>query len=416
MAEANARFQWLSTAIWYMGAVIVSSIGTFLAYGPFSSDAWEYWSGANAWKRDVARAVVASLLAFFMLWNLESFAVKWKGSRDRHSFLPLRRYELIILIGVATLLLVFTFLFLPYSFRRDLKDSLEQLGKGSQIARRMAAAETAKDAATIEIAKKAVADEIAKKAVADELAKRVAANDFTQIRKPYFPYLLYVFGLWIGIVFPVFLTLLRRVRVDWELWRVRRSTLDSCIPIKLPSHAGQGSNSFEEFSVAFQNYVIGLKEVAERYVPVLLATSLVLLYEQLTTSHLTVTQAAVESGKLALWLLLGPALLICITMVALGYQNAADKAEIGLRAFAETLAKSHGKTELFDRVIQAREKLMWEESPAEFVVSVAKSATVAIPLLLALTAYVLHSLAGPEGWLGIFVPKAAIDFVQGLFR
>jgi len=58
---------------------------------------------------------------------------------------------------------------------------------------------------------------------------------------------------------------------------------------------------------------------------------------------------------------------------------------------------------------------MWEESPAAFVLSVVKSATISIPLLLAVTAYVVHTLSGPEGWLGIFVPRAVIDFVRRVF-
>ncbi len=147
----------------------------------------------------------------------------------------------------------------------------------------------------------------------------------------------------------------------------------------------------------------------------LLAVALGLLYEQLTPSHQTVTRAAVEYDKVVLWLVLGPALFILVTFVALGYQSAAQKVESGLSTFAETLVNDGKKSQLLDRVLAARAGLLWHQSPATFVFSVIKGATVSITLLVSVTAYVLHTLTQGE-WIHIFVPSVVVDFIKSLFK
>jgi len=381
MLRHQMRLSWISAVGWYLAAGAIAAVGTRLAYGgPLSSDAWRCWSGPNAWERDVARLVVASILALFMLWNMDAFAGEWKDQKDHYLFFRLRRYEWVTLLLVIAVLLLVTLQVNRQDFRTGLpaRAALQQ------------------------------------SAYCRDIESRVSANQFGQILKPYFPYLLYVFGLWIGVVLPVFLVLLRRLRADWEHWKESRSRLDDSVKTLSQSHLN--SPTFETLLLAFQDHIIGVKEVAERYVPVLLAISLILLYEQLTTSKQTVTPPAVELGKLALWLLLGPVLIACVTMVAIGYQNAAHKVESGFRILVRASVKSSGSAELVDRIVRARAKLMWDESPASFVLSVAKSATISIPLLLTVTAYVLHSLSGPEGWIGIFIPKAVINFVKNIFR
>lgn len=392
MLQSETRRLWFLILAWYLGVLIVGVTGTFLAYesNSLSSDAWRCWSasGPRAWERDAVRLLVAAILSVFMLWNMDTSAAMRKDQRERFLFERPHRYELVIFVVFIGLLLFFHLFFLPSSFRSTLP---------ARAALNLKLSPTNRYCLNV--------------------STEVAADDFGQIIKPYFPYMLYAAGLWIGVVTPVFLVLLRRIDGDWKQWAERRVTLDECLSPALSQseiHA-EATRSFERLHVSFQNYVIGLKEVAERYFPVLLAVSLALLYEQLTTSKETVTVAAVESGKVALWLLLGPTLLICIAMVAVGYQNAARKAEAGFQALAVFSSKRHGSAELLDRLATTRARLMWEESPAAFVLSVVKSATISIPLLLAITAYVVHTLSGPEGWLGIFVPRVVIDFVRRVF-
>lgn len=392
MPESSTRRLWLLILAWYIAVLMVGSSGTFLAYekDSLSSDAWRCWaaSGPHAWERDAARLLVAAILSVFMLWNMDTPAAIRKDRREHFLFQHPYRYELVTFVVFIGLLLFFHLYLLPSSFRNDLPARAAFNIKLNPTNRYCA-----------------------------NITNKVAADDFGQILKPYIPYMLYATGLWMGVVTPVFLVLVRRIHEDWKQWTVRRAALDACLsPVlayrETPSEA---AGAFERLHVAFQDYVIGLKELAERYFPVLLAVSLALLYEQLTTSKETVTTAAVEYGKVALWLLLGPTLLICITMVAVGYQNAARKTESGFRALAAFSSRHHTSPELLDRLSTTRARLMWEESPAAFVLSVVKSATISIPLLLAVTAYVVHTLSGPEGWLGIFVPRAVIDFVRRVF-
>jgi hypothetical protein len=390
MTQFQTRRLWLFVLVWYGGMLAIGTIGTFLAYerDSLSSDAWRCWaaSGPHAWQRDAARLLIAAILSVFMLWNMDIAAALRKDRRERFVFEHPHRYEMVIFVVFIGLLLLFHLSLLPSSFRTALP---------------------ARAALNLKLNPT--------NGYCGNIATRVAADDFGQIMKPYIPYMLYATSLWIGVVTPVFLVLLRRIHGDWKQWTERRTALDACLSRVSQSESdAEAGRSFDKLHIAFQNYVIGLKEVAERYFPVLLAVSLALLYEQLTTSKETVTTAAVESGKVALWLLLGPTLLICITMVAVGYQNAARKAESGFRALAVASTERRASPELLDRLATTRAKLMWEESPAAFVLSVVKSATISIPLLLAITAYIVHTLS-TEGWLGIFVPRVVIDFVRRVF-
>jgi hypothetical protein len=393
MPQAQTRRLWVLIFAWYLAILMIGATGTFLAYekDSLSSDAWRCWSasGPHAWERDAARLVVAAILSIFMLWNMDTLATLRKNPHERFLFARPYRHERAIFFVFIGLLLLFHLYLLPSSFRAALPERAALNLKVNPT-----------------------------NAYCRDIKAKVAADDFREITKPYIPYMLYATGLWIGVVTPVFLVLLRRIRGDWKLWLERRTTLDASLsPILSGSEIGRETTGFfETLHFAFQNYVVGLKEVAERYFPVLLAVSLALLYEQLTTSKETVTTAAVESGKVALWLLLGPTLLICITMVAVGYQNAARKAESGFRGLAALSSHHHPPPEVLDRIAATRARLMWEESPAAFVLSVVKSATISIPLLLAITAYIVHTLSGPEGWLGIFVPQVVINFVRRVFQ
>lgn len=377
MNLSRGRVLWAS---WYAGAILASIAGTRMAYSNrFSSEAWQCWSSPTAWKRDVARVIVSATLSIFLLWSMNAFSTSREHQEKQLSFFPLRRYEWMLLVGSVIFLMLFNLVLLPNSFRAGLD----------------------RDMATL-----------VQKHGCEGLQAKIANDDYRLIMKPYIPYFLYIFGMWFGIVLPLFLVLLRSVSVDWKQWRERRLRLGECVSSEFVPSVQKPFQAFEKLLTAFQDYIVGLKDISERYVPVLLAVSLALLYEQVTPSFQTVTPAAEESGKLALWLLLGPAFLICITIVALGYQSAAHKAESGLRVLIKS-SDSGKDADAFKAISEARSKLIWDQSPATFIFSVVKSATVSIPLLLAIIVYVLHSRS--DGWY-IFVPKALVNFVQNMYK
>lgn len=370
MNDSRPELTWGAILKWYLLVVCLCFVGTYFAYnGPLSSDAWRAWSGAGAWKRDVMRTIVSALLGLFLLWNFQGVSPLSASLRKRQRVLRLHRYERVVLLIVIALVFFFQFVLLPRSFVRGL-----------------------------------------------EMRSAPFPHTFGQIWKPYIPYLLYTSGLWIGIVYPIFLMLLRSVPEDWKEWRDSSARLDHSSSVKPASSNHEMRDSFVGIFLAFQDYVVKLKSVAERYVPVLLVTSVILLYEQLTTSNLTVTPVAVESGKVALWLLLGPALIVCLIIVAIGYQKATYKAQAGFGLLIRTSTGASRETELLNHVLEARDGVLWDRTPGEFVLSVLKSATLSVPLLFAVTTYVLNTLGGPEGWVGIFVPRVVVNFFRTLYH
>lgn len=366
MNDSRRELTWGPILKWYLLMICLCFVGTYFAYnGPLSSDAWRSWCGAGAWKRDVMRAIVSALLAVFLLWNFQGASPISASLRKRQRALHLHRYEKALLLIVIALVIFFQFVLLPRSF-----------GKG------LAAA---------------------------------VPHTFGEIWKPYIPYLLYTSGLWIGIVYPIFLMLLRSVPEDWKEWRDSSARLDDSSSVKPAASIHEVRDSFAGIFLAFQDYVVKLKSVAERYVPVLLVTSVALLYEQLTTSSCTVTLLAEESGKLALWLLLGPALIVSLIVVAIGYQKAAHKAQAGFGLLIRTPTGASKETELLNDLLEARDGILWDRTPGEFVLSVLKSATLSVPLLFAVTTYVLNTLTA-EGWVSIFVPKVIVSFFRTLYH
>jgi len=242
---------------------------------------------------------------------------------------------------------------------------------------------------------------------------------FGEIIKPYIPYLLYTMGLWIGNGFLVFLVLIRMVPQDWKEWRDSASKLDRASAVKPLTKVESRREAFGDLLLTFQDHVARIKDLAERYIPLLLVIALYLLYEQLTPSYKTLTPLSVEAGKVAVWVILGPAFIISLISVAFGYQNTAERAERGFRVLIGASDESSREdSDLLGKLLNARDALLWERSPGKLVLSVGKSATLSIPLLFTIVAYVIKikTLEGPETWVGVFAPKAVVHFFETLYK
>lgn len=239
-------------------------------------------------------------------------------------------------------------------------------------------------------------------------------NYWRDILVPYLPYLLYIYGLWIGLVFPVLLVLTRWIRHDNLIGSQLIKQLHETLPPDPPCEHDLTPEVFERLLVAYQSYVVWLKEVAERYLFIIVVVSLGLLYEQLTTSRFTATSAALDIAKILLWLLLGPALISFVVLVALGYQRTSRRLQHALGVLAAALAGRKEPQGLFDRVVATRNSLIWERGSTEFVVSVVKSAGVAMPLVIALSGYVIDALSRGK-WLSIFLPDAVVKVIKSLY-
>jgi len=367
---STLQIPWRRALCWYVVMVALCAIGTFLAYkSPLSSAAWDQWSGTGAWKRDTMRAVVCAALSLFVLWNLEVLPPRDLLRETPPLWPHFALYEKILLAAIFAALVFLAFVVLPASFKADLIKNHWSL-----------------------------------------------PLSFREIMVPYFPYLLYMVSLWLGIVTPAFIFLLRRASSDLRWWREARARLYKILSKQITVVDELSLSMFQELLAAFQNYVIGLKNIAERYLPVLLAIALALLHEQLTPTYKTVTPTAVEYAKAACWLFLGPALFIFILLVALGYQSAVKKAETGFSPYIDLLVTSPEKGEVLNAFLVLRTNLIWQQSPLTFIITAVKSASVALPLLIALTGYVLKNVIDKTAWPSLFLPDSVLEALKNFYR
>jgi len=365
------RLNWQDVIRWYLIMAIAGGIGTFLAYnGPLSSEAWKMWSGQEAWIRDILRVLACSLLALFMIWSLSILSSR-SNRKEPAICEELQRHERrLFILFTVTLVLISPFLI------QSFVDGLP--------------------------------------AVATKRNLPVPPKTFAEIVLPYFPYSLYMFSLWLGLAFPVLILLLRRAVIDWSNLRELQLKLEASRPSDNIAPSETTTEAVQRLIAVFQDYVINLKNVGQRYFPILLAVSLILIYEQLTSTGKTVTPFAGDVGKIALWLLLGPSLIICVVFVALRYQNAARIVDEYLNSFIKLAVNHPEKGEPLETALDARSTLMWDHSPTAFVFSVMKGTSVSILFLVAVTSYVLKTIKA-DGWAAIFVPTAIVDLLKRIF-
>jgi hypothetical protein len=358
--KAQWLIHWPQLITWYAVTVTVGTLGSYLAYGPLSSDAWRQWYPIRRpWAVDALRLLISALLALFILWAL--------GVLDRHNDRlrekMLRGWFAIVPPAILIGTLVCTFTFLPWSFIAEL------------TARRWQGART-----------------------------------FRAIWVPYFPYALYTVALWFGVVTPPFIVIVTRMRLDFRRWRWYRAEFEHVFDA-LPKKAA-AEDALIAAQVALQNYVLRLKQVGERTLPVIMAVAAILAYEQTTPSQNTALHGTQSWAKVALWFLMGPAVITCITIVTFGYQSAVRTAEATYRRL---LAQSWGDAKLAEKIMGAREKLMWQGNGGSFIVSILKSASVLVVLIATGTAYIVKTVNGKNGWWGIFIPDQIFEFVKQIF-
>jgi hypothetical protein len=366
-----------SLLLWYFIVLLVSILGTYLAYNePFGSEAWQTWSraGQNSWIRDSIRGTAITLVSLFILWNLNVFAAWRSDPRNCYPIFRLAFYEKVIIITFLTLLLILQFSYL----RLDFMHNLSSKGYPS-------------------------------------ITRQPEMYTFEKITLPYLPYSLYSIGLYIGMMLPALLCLIRRISFDKNILSQAKKDLENLSQIDANSVESFTIIQFKQYELAFQNYVILLKNFSERYLPLILSTAIFLIIEQITSSKDTATQAAIEITKILTWLVIGPTLLIFLISVAIGYQITVNGAEQKLRSFIDLIKMSPDKSEMLGEISNFREKLIWSYSPLSFIVSAVKSASIAIPLLLTLTVYVMQTIMAESNWLYIVLPKAIAQFLKSLY-
>ncbi len=82
---------WRAALLYYLVVVGICAAGTFLAYGPLTSDAWLCWSGPSAWIRDTLRALVFAALTIFALSALGVISQERQGRHGIRHLFPITR-------------------------------------------------------------------------------------------------------------------------------------------------------------------------------------------------------------------------------------------------------------------------------------------------------------------------------------
>lgn len=360
--RAAASMKWSHILIWYAVVLVIGIAGTYAAYRLPGSPAWDIWSGGrHPWIVDALRLVICTLFAVFTIWNLglldkQNSELAKKVLAGWHVAVPLVIPVLAIVIDVI------------FASRQFVAGLPSRGYKGPY--------------------------------------------DWATIHRPYIAYSFYVAALWGGMGVPVFAMLLARMKHDRTMRRSSRRALEEQFRKLLAVDADNAVAEFQQSQIVLQNYVVRLKQIGERYIPVALTVATLLIYEQETPSFKTYTPFAQDIGKLGLWLLLGPAVLAILIHVTFGYQAAIRLAESTYRTLLERLPAANFDAR--EKVLAAREHLTWESNSGSFAMSIVKSTTVFVLLVSALTLYILENLDA-ENRLTLFVPRILLESVQRIF-
>jgi len=354
----RALLTWPRLVVWYAVALFIGSTGSFLAYHPpITSDAWLGWSGGYPWAVDALRLVVAAILALFVVWALGMLDAHNEALRGQ----LLEGWLIALPFAILSAVCAITFLYLPRAFIEELADR--------------------------------------------HWTGRIT---FRSIYVPYFPYSLYTIALWFGLAAPPLQCVLVRVRTDFSQWHVYRRELDESFAAVIANPATE--ERIVAVEIAFQNYVVRLKQVGERTLPVILAVAAMLVYEQATPSHEKALAATRSLMKVMVWALMGPAVLSFTIIVTLGYQSAVREAE---HVYRRLLAESADR-KVREKCVKLRDQLMWKGSGWSFALSILKSMSVLVLLIASGTAYVVK-VANGNHWMRIFVPEPVVDLVKRVF-
>lgn len=365
----RVRLSWI--VAYFLALAIAGTLGSYLAYeSPLASQAWRCWSGASAWQRDGLRAVVVGLLSLIALLQLQAITNQRHGAKVSAFLRPRDRWDVLLLLLVACLPLVSLY-FQIASFTAGLPARCPHVPQEPFV---------------------------------------------REILLPYLPYLAYEYALWLGLSFPTLLSSARWIRRDINRRGVLLDALGQRIRA-IQEVQSEPSTPLNELVVAYQNYVVWLKDVAERYLVVVVLVSIGLLHEHvLSELGSTTTPVAHDIAKLGLnWLLLGPALFVFIGIVAFGYQRTSKRIRDALGGFTEAIATNPSSGVVFAHATKLRSDLIWERNATQFVLAVVKSAGIAMPLVLAVGGYVATVLFNGKGWLYVFVPEFVIDALKRLY-
>jgi hypothetical protein len=355
---------------WYVVAVLSCTVGTCLAYvGALSSAAWQGYAARKAPVYDTSLAVASAILSALLVWSL-------KPRDEAAGFLPqdapgLTAWRRFALWVGGLYILIHAGVIGPWSMRR-------------------------------------------------ELIHRLAPPDwlsYRQVEVPYYPYLLYMFGLWLGIVTPVLLALRASYPGNLRWWgqvygRLVASAQESAVVRAEGAPPVLPESIVNEYNECTRCLVM----IADQYGSVAGGVILILLLVQLTPDIEVLTPAAVNAGKIALWFLFLPSCLWIGYRLFRSQRAAFVVAESALRQRASALMATSGEGKDIGSINAALSDVKGGGSPA-FFWEICTTQGVLTPLVIFVIAYLVRvkAIPGPVSIARILFPNFVMDWLAHSF-
>jgi len=237
------------------------------------------------------------------------------------------------------------------------------------------------------------------------------ALSYREIFVPYFAYGLYVAGLWLGIVTPVFLALIRSIRYDRSDWaRMRAATRP------LRGNAPPTSRQLSDYVNACKSYVAAITDAGKRYIPVFVVVIAAALAENLTDLDRTTTEGAASIGKIVLWLIWIPSLLIATYLFLILYDNAVKSSKAGIAHFVDAFEGQDGMDAELATARTELETFDEKRSSLSALMAVVKTGNIGVAVLVALTTGALAALFHANHWADAFFPRPFLNWVSGVWH
>lgn len=363
---------------WCLAVMVVAITGTALScYGPLSSQAWKLWphqklaDGSVRYYREIiydpVRALLGCIVAFFLLQKLRDHRAGMEIPEPDRTFF--RRAERLSLIGGIAVLLVHALWLGPrYLIKGELRDPAT-----------------------------------------------AAWTTWQQVRKPYWPYFLYMLALWMGLAAPVFLALLIRIRGNRRIWTEQSRDLEDAVEGINDCTQGKCAEAVGAVSQALHaSFRAGL-HAADQYLAIFFSALLMLLWVQLTPDRLMLSESGLDAGKVGLWFLLLPCASLFVGIVVSRQQATVNGVNENLERRRER-AHREGDSACVGALDEALDgcpkygglPILWTAS---------RKGGVAVPVLVSVASFVLAGrlVRGVPPIDQILLPDFVLQGIQKLF-
>lgn len=394
MKHEYASLSFRTAIFWFFGVIVIAGLGTYLTYNePLTTGAWQHWKGSKAWILDVLRLLVLTIAAFYILWLLGNLRVGPLKLNELRMLFPRDRIEWAIFILASLVFIGAVFFWLPDSFENTMQET-SIFSEGGYMA---------DNTKLIEVHEKFL-----------KAKENPVFDIWTELRRPAIPYFFYELGLCFGVVWTVFVCVMRNARRDWRFRNKSIADFNRQLPTQPFTAANATTKEFDVLLTAFHLRSRGLRDKAKRYLSVLLVLVLCIVYETSTMSHGTTLPETLDVAKFVVWVFLGPVFFIFLVVVITGYHHTVEQVRNGIDLFIVNLTESGANSDLLDKAIRFDDELITSKSGLAFSTTILKSSSIAIPLLISILGYVIQELTGGK-WLNVFIPQLLIDFITDLY-